>query len=92
MRETIHYISSKHCYHFEIDDIWQGLDVYHITDLNLLIEWWNSVKKYVHLKELAAEDKKYRIESWIEFFYASLWIRINQLHPKLLLRFDDIKI
>lgn len=62
------------------DYTWLGMNVYTVTDLNLLIEWWNSLLKIAETRE----DKA------LIQFSSALWIRVNELHPKVTLRFEDI--
>lgn len=67
------------------DEIWLGMDIYKVTDINLLITWYNKTILF------AADQKTRQLKDlqW-QRFHAALWIRINQLHPKELLRFEDI--
>lgn len=67
------------------DTTWLGMDVHQVTDLNLLIDWWNKTILF------AADQKTREINDagW-QRFHSALWIRINALHPKYLLKFDDI--
>lgn len=68
-----------------IDESWTGVNVYSITDLALLVEWWNKTIRYGAdpiTREIA--DKQ------LAAFHTALWLRINLIHPKQLLSFADI--
>ncbi len=68
-----------------IDAGWTGVNVYSITDLALLVEWWNKTIRYggdAITREIA--DKE------LAAFNTALWLRINMIHPKQLLSFADI--
>lgn len=62
-----------------------GEDIYGITDLPLLIEWWKAGQWLD-----STSDNSFRTKQLKEF-HAALWIQINRLHPKTLLRFQDIE-
>lgn len=70
-----------------IDPVYIGLNVYGMTDLDLLIEWINLVGKYMD----SLVDGQSSKEKELSLLNAALWIRINQLHPKVLLKFSDIR-
>lgn len=80
-------IDESHC-SIGIDEMWQGINVHTMTDLSLLIQWYNKVEKTIAASMLPATHPRGK---WLQQFSSALWIRINQLHPKLLLKFDDIK-
>jgi hypothetical protein len=68
-----------------IDRSWIGVNVYKVTDLQLLIEWWNKVIRYAGVnlsKDQRSDDMAH--------FHAAVWIRINELHPTFRLKFKDI--
>lgn len=67
------------------DTTWLGMDVHAVMDLELLIDWWNKTILF------AADQKTREIKDkgWQQF-HAAIWIRINQLHAKQLLKFEDI--
>ncbi len=69
-----------------IDPIWTGLEVEKIIDLEILITWWNLVMSKAGDK---VSGKIY--DKGLQEFHCSLWIRINQLHPKYLLRYEDLR-
>lgn len=68
-----------------IDRSWVGVNVYQVTDLNVLIEWWNKTIRYAGdpvTKEVT--DRKFA------HFHSALWVQINLIHPKEHLCFADI--
>jgi hypothetical protein len=67
------------------DDTWTGMNLYTVNDLDLLITWWNMTIFYA-ADRITREIKDKKIQAW----HAALWIRINMLHKKHFLRFDDI--
>lgn len=67
------------------DPSYIGHDVYAITDLDLLIEWWKAGQWLD-----SSNDNSFKIKQ-LRDFYASVWIQINRLHSKTLLRFRDIE-
>jgi hypothetical protein len=67
------------------DESWMGYNVYSMNELHVLIEWWNKTILYA-ADRITREIKD---KSWIDF-HAAVWIRVNELHPKKLLKFDDI--
>jgi hypothetical protein len=58
-------------------EFYQDIDLSAIDDLNLLTYWFN---------KLHAQGNEN-----VSTFQAALWTRINELHPKFLLGFEDIK-
>jgi hypothetical protein len=70
-----------------IDAIYIGLNLYKMNDLDLLIEWYNQVGKYMD----SLVDGQSSKEKELSQLNAVLWICINRLHPKPLLRFRDIR-
>lgn len=71
---------------FGIGEEFLGLNVYTMSDLQLLIDWWNCTVRYM----ASLVDGKSSKEKELANLQAALWIRINQLHPKYMLRFSDI--
>ncbi|HMU68457.1 MAG TPA: hypothetical protein PKC38_00540 [Chitinophagales bacterium] len=68
-----------------IDASWLGVNVYSITDLNKLIEWWNKLIRYAGdpvTREITDRE--------LGRFHSALWVRINMIHPKEHLLFADI--
>lgn len=74
------------CVQLGFDDTYAGLNIYTMTDLNLLIKWWNLTVRYMNNLVEGKTSK----QTEMSYLQAALWIRINELHPKVLLRFEDI--
>ena len=68
-----------------IDQSWLGVNVYTITDLNVLVEWWNKTIRYAG--DPVTKEVKDRN---LGHFHSALWVRINLIHPKYQLCMADI--
>ena len=67
------------------DETWTGMNLYTVEDLQLLITWWNHTILFA-ADRITKEIKDKKMQAW----HSALWIRINMIHPKHLLRFTDI--
>lgn len=67
------------------DPSYIGHDIYAITDLDLLIAWWKAGQWLDSTNDNSFKTKQLRD------LHASVWIQINNLHSKTLLRFHDIE-
>lgn len=84
MQKTHLFINQQHT-ELGIDDVYTGMDVYSITDVQLLVQWWNLViKKAGALLTNKVQDKG------LQAFHSAIWIRINILLPEERLRFEHI--
>jgi len=80
-----YFINHWHC-SIGIDEVNVGLNVHSVTDLQILIDWWNAAVRY----ERNLKDGKTSTPNQLQYLLAAIWIRINMIHPKFLLRFEDI--
>jgi hypothetical protein len=83
-RPLIYRIDADHLA-MGLSSSWMGVNVYAIKDLDLLIEWWNKNIRYSG-DPMTKEIKDKRMSD----LQSAIWIRINELHPKHLLKFEDI--
>lgn len=61
-----------------------GTDIFSITDLDQLIDWWLTGSSLVN-----PNGKDYKTKE-LTSLIAAIWIQINILHPKCLLKFSDL--
>lgn len=66
-----------------IDKSWNGVDLMQVSDLDMLVEWWNKLIRYAGAVNTIREKQLAALQN-------VLWVRINQVHPKQVLRFEDI--
>lgn len=68
-----------------IDPAFVGVDLFKIIDLEMLIQWWNQVERTSERFATSKPDRE------LQDLSCALWVRINQVHWKPLLRFNDIR-
>jgi len=68
-----------------IDDVYTGMNVYTITDLKLLVDWWNLV-----IQKAGARLTNKVQDKGLQEFHSAIWITINVLLPDVRVRFEDI--
>lgn len=66
------------------DPIFLGQDIYEIADLDLLTCWLKQCKWLNYVEKTAHKTKELRE------FSGAVWIQLNLLHPKTLLKFEDL--
>lgn len=68
-----------------IDDVYTGLNVYSITDVEVLVKWWNLV-----IKKAGARLTNKVQDKGLQEFHSAIWITLNTLLPDVMLRFEHI--
>src|SRR5690606_5323285 len=63
---------------------WIGVDIHQVTDVGLLVEWWNKLLRVGGpVNRIADKD--------LHLLQCALWVRINALHPTRALKFEDLE-
>lgn len=84
MQKT-HLFINQHHLELGIDDVYIGMDVYSITDIQLLVQWWNLI-----IKKAGARLTNKVQDKGLQLLHSAIWIRINILLPEERLRFEHI--
>ena len=71
------------------DLVYLDINVYRIMDVELLKKWWRRLNPEELIQRGIYDTRRFG-QSSIEQLATALWVRLNEIHPKYCLRFQDL--